>query len=280
MNTHAPSRTVYLGLPAFNEEQAISPLFDRIRTAQSELTTRGLCSDLQVIFYDDGSTDGTVQQVRLNAGNLKIHLLSPESNGGLGVAMRGLINAFLERANGDDVLVVMDTDDTHDPAQIAELLVAVDDRELDVVIASRYRKGAKTLGVPGYRQILSLGFAGLVSLMLPIRGVRDYSCGYRVYRYSALAAVSGEMGFPIEETGFAAMPEILVRMRGKSISFGEVPLKLAYDRRLTVSKMRAWQNSTRLLSRIWSWKFAKKGDLRQLLAGDTTRCWWQAEEIN
>lgn len=279
MTEQEGGRCVYLGLPAFNEELAIYPLFGRVRSVRAELLARLLTTELRVIVYDDGSTDATAEQVRLHSGGLEVSLLSPKSNGGLGVAMRGLITQFLDQAQKDDVLVVMDADDTHDPNQIIELLTVMDEGEKDVVIASRYRRGSRVAGVPAYRQILSLGFGVLVGLMLPISGVRDYSCGYRAYTYRALAKVANESGFPIQESGFASMPEILIRLRGNALSFGEIPLKLAYDRRLTVSKMRAWQNSRRLLSRIFSWRVFPKRLNNEPFVGLDSRIWWETQVI-
>jgi len=279
MNQHVQQRCVYLGLPAFNEEGAIAPLFDRIRMTRLDLIQQGLIRELTVVFYDDGSTDKTADQVRIQSEGLDVMLLSPANNGGLGVAMRGLLNHFLDNATEQDVLVVMDADDTHDPNQISELLTSMDSNGAHVVIASRYRRGSKIAGVPGYRQFLSLGFGALVRVVLPIKGVRDYSCGYRAYTYSALCVVSDESGFPLQEAGFASMPEVLVRLRGNGLTFGEIPLKLAYDRRLTVSKMRAWQNSRRLLSRIWSWRVFPDRLQDLPLAGPQARTWWEVETL-
>ncbi len=280
MTNQVQQRCVYLGLPAFNEELAIAPLFERVRAARLDLVNSGFASDLKVLLYDDGSTDNTAEQVRKQSHGLEVFLLSPESNGGLGVALRGLFTQFLDQAQSQDLLVVMDTDDTHDPDQIRELLTSMDQHSLDVVIASRYRKGSRTTGVPGYRQVLSLGFAGLVKVMLPIKGVLDYSCGYRVYTYGALSNISTEFGFPLQEAGFASMPEVLVRLRRGSLTFGEIPLRLSYDRRLTVSKMRAWENSRRLLSRLISWKVNPNGLHSKPHVGPGSRTWWKIEAVN
>ena len=272
-------RCVYLGLPAFNEELAIAPLFARISAAKLDLIKAGLVSDLRVIFYDDGSTDNTADQVRETCEGLDVFLLTPKHNGGLGVAMRGLITQFLDQAQKEDILVVMDADDTHDPNQISELLISMDRHGQDVVVASRYRRGSRVAGVPPYRQVLSLGFGALVRIMLPIKGIRDYSCGYRLYTYPALSVASNESGFPLQESGFASMPEVLVRLRGHGLAFGEIPLKLAYDRRLTESKMRAWQNTRRLLSRIWSWRVFPNRLNDKPFVGGETRSWWSVEHL-
>lgn len=272
-------RIVYLGLPAYNEELAIAPLFTRIRLARDELRSRNLASDLKVIVYNDGSTDNTAAEVRHNCKDLDVQLLIPEGNGGLGVALRGLFTHFMDQANPHDVLVIMDADDTHDPAQIEELLTTLDQGPKDVVIASRYRRGSRTSGVPRYRQVLSLGFAVLVRTVLPIRGVMDYSCGYRVYSLSALQTIYEDSGFPLQESGFSSMPEILIRLRKESLRFGEIPLKLAYDRRLTESKMQAWENSKRLLSCIWIWRLAPQSLHTKPFAGPGRKIWWSTETL-
>ncbi len=248
------NRVVYVGLPAYNEAAAISPLLGRVEAARIGLINRGLVCDLQIIFYDDGSTDDTAQCVRESHRGTETFVLSPPSNGGLGVALEGIVNSFLRMATNDDVLVVMDCDDTHDPHQIAELLSRMDRFDEDVVIASRYRKGAVVAGVSWNRQLLSFGFAVLVKIVLPIRGVRDYSCGYRAYAKAPLMNASGDRGFRLQEPGFSAMPEILMRLRPGKWKFGEIPLVLAYDRRLTQSKMRAWKNSSRLVQCLVSWR--------------------------
>jgi dolichol-phosphate mannosyltransferase len=272
---------VYLGLPAFNEELAIAPLFGRIRSARSELLDRRLAKDLVVLFYDDGSTDDTAQEVKNSANGLNLFLLSPESNGGLGVALRGLFTEFVDQASSGDVLVIMDADDTHDPSQISQLLAEMDGKPADVVIASRYRKGARVNGVPGYRQFLSFGFAGLVKVVLPIRGVLDYSCGYRAYTYESVAPLMTEQGFPLHETGFSAMPEVLIRLRRRSLVFREIPLQLSYDRRLTVSKMRAWENSKRLLSRVITWRFRSNTLKSSEDSGSLgSRKWWTTSQLH
>ena len=268
MGAHNRGRTVFLGLPAFNESAAISPLFARIRLAKNDLKARGLASDLVVIFYDDGSTDDTTEMVKASHGDLGIFLLTPSQNGGLGTALQGIMSYFLKVGTGSDVLVIMDCDDTHDPRQISDLLTRMDAEEEDIVIASRYRKGAVIAGVPMSRQIFSLGFAFLVKTMLPIRGVRDYSCGYRAYAYAPLKQASSARGFQLQEAGFSAMPEILIRLRAQGWRFGEIPLELAYDRRETQSKMRAWQNTRRLMQCIARWRLAQPRSEELSIASD------------
>lgn len=261
-------RTVFLGLPAFNESAAITPLFERIRRTKRDLKGRDIAVDLIVIFYDDGSTDDTAEMVRKVHGDLAVFLLSPGRNGGLGTALQGIINFFLEAGTESDVLVIMDCDDTHDPSQIPSLLTRMDVENEDIVIASRYRKGAVIAGVPLSRQVFSLGFAVLIKSMLPIRGVRDYSCGYRAYAHAPLKRASSAYGLRLYESGFSAMPEILIRLRTHGWRFGEIPLQLSYDRRATQSKMRAWQNTRRLIQCIVRWRLSAPHASKSSLASN------------
>jgi dolichol-phosphate mannosyltransferase len=109
----------------------------------------------------------------------------------------------------------------------------------DVVIASRYRPGAKVHGVPQSRLIYSIGARWLFQIMFPIRGVRDYTCGYRAYRADALRQAVNMYGDDlITETGFSCMADLLLKLRGLPLRMGEVPLELHYDRRGAGSKMR------------------------------------------
>jgi dolichol-phosphate mannosyltransferase len=75
-------------------------------------------------------------------------------------------------------------------------------------------------------------------MMFPIRGVRDYTCGYRAYRADALRAVDKFGDALISETGFSCMADLLLKLRKLPLKMSGVPLELRYDRRGTDSKMR------------------------------------------
>jgi dolichol-phosphate mannosyltransferase len=109
----------------------------------------------------------------------------------------------------------------------------------DVVIASRFQPGARVHGVPQSRALYSLAARWMFQLLFPIRGVRDYTCGYRAYRAGALQQAVDVYGERlIRETGFSCMAEVLLRLRKLPVRMAEVPLELHYDRRGNDSKMR------------------------------------------
>lgn len=235
---------VYLCLPAFNEEPSIDPLFQRIHQLNQLISDED--KRIRVILYDDGSTDATVQKVQNWSSHVELTLIRGSVNQGLGVAVRNLLRHYVSVASDDDVAVIMDCDDTHDPFQIPEMLPLMD--TCDVVTASRYRRGSSTSGVPFHRLVVSLGFMVLAKCVLPISGARDYSCGFRAYSTSILKRVSNDTNeMFISETGFAAMPELLWNCRLSGARVGEIPMTLAYDRKLSDSKMDVSANSKNLM---------------------------------
>ena len=242
---------VYLGLPAYNEEASIKPLFTRIASLQETLPHKIL-----VMIYDDGCTDNTRKEVLTWSRILEVRLLDGVVNKGLGTGMNALITAFKDCAEIDDVLVVMDCDDTHDPNQIHQMLnVFGKYPKTDIVIASRYQIGATISGVPPYRILLSIGAAMLYKVVHPIWYVRDYTCGYRIYRHSIVTKAFSAFGSPlIREQGFSCMVELLLKMALAGAKIREIPLSLAYDNKLSVSKMDVSGNAFRLLKKLIAWR--------------------------
>ena len=115
--------------------------------------------------------------------------------------------------------------------------MALTDRA-DVVIASRYQKGSSVEGLSTFRRLLSYGASGLVTLVRPVPGVRDYSCGYRAYRASAVREGFARDGDDfVSEQGFACMLEIAERLRGH-VGFAEVPFTLRYHAKRKASAIK------------------------------------------
>jgi dolichol-phosphate mannosyltransferase len=137
----------------------------------------------------------------------------------------------------------MDADNTHNPHLIPRMIQRIDEG-YDVVIASRYCPGALVVGVPRLRQLLSDMGSWVYQLLVPIGGVRDYTCGYRAYRAAILQAAFDRWGDQfISETGFAAMPDILLKLRCLDhLLATELPFVLRYDRKPGASKMHVGSN--------------------------------------
>jgi dolichol-phosphate mannosyltransferase len=226
-------QAVWIVLPAYNEEQSLPPLLEAIQSALEAADVSH-----HVIVVDDGSRDGTASVVREASLRMPVELVPHSVNQGLAAAIRTGIAAALQRCGAHDVIVTMDCDNTHPPRLITGMLAKIAAGQ-DVVIASRFQPGAEVIGVPASRQLYSIAAKWLFQIMFPIRGVRDYTCGYRAYRVAALRLAADRYGDDlISETGFSCMADLLLKLRRLPLTMGEVPLELRYDRRGEGSKMR------------------------------------------
>lgn len=243
------ARTLWIGLPAYNEEATIPPLFARFLAAFPDSS-----APYRIVLYNDGCKDGTVAAARAWADRLNVEIIGRDENLGLGHGLRSLINHAARHGRPQDCLVIMDCDDTHHPSQIPALLAELD-RGCDIVIASRYRRGARVAGVAPHRRLLSLGAALLFKALHPCRGVLDYTCGYRAYRVALLQQARERYADGlVRERGFACMVEVLLKLNRLGARCGEIPLDLRYDLKQGASKMDVGGTTLRLLNKLVSWR--------------------------
>ena len=132
----------------------------------------------------------------------------------------------------------MDSDNTHNQEHIYRMINKIRDG-FDVVKASRYTNDSRIVGLTKFRKFLSLCASYMFRMLFPIKGVKDYTCGYRAYNLSKLKEAYLIYGDDlITETGFACMAELLVKLRAINVLASEVPLILRYDRKVDDSKMK------------------------------------------
>lgn len=220
-------------LPAYNEEQSLPQLLNRIVEAFAEASL-----PYNVIVVNDGSNDSTAQIATEYARRIPLVLHNHPVNMGLGTTLRdGLLKA-IELADPEDIAVTMDADNSHNPELIPRMGRRIREGN-DVAIASRYQAGSMIRGVPLYRRMLSVVASLIFRLVFPIRGVRDYTCGYRAYRVAALRAGVERYGQAMfDQQGFQSIVDILLKLRPLSLTFTEVPMVLRYDLKEGASKMK------------------------------------------
>ncbi len=227
------SEMFYILLPAYNEERDIGLLMQRIRAAMDELDAR-----YAVLVVNDGSTDKTVQVVSACQREMPVELIDHNVNKGLGQAMLSGLRRAAGVMEDEDVLVTMDADNTHDP-QLIGMMVREIQGGADLVIASRYQKGGQEIGLSAARSLFSRGASTLLKFFFPIRGAKDYTCGFRAYRGKTVRRAYQVYGDRlVEERGFTCMAEILIKLRAVGIRVVEVPLVLRYDLKSGPSKMK------------------------------------------
>ncbi|WP_235033507.1 glycosyltransferase [Rubripirellula obstinata] len=230
-----PSK-IFMALPAYNEEEALPELLERIGEAFADSNL-----PYEVIVVDDGSKDDTAKIVSQMSFQMPIHLVQHEVNQGLGVTLRDGLREAVDRAGERDIIVTMDADNTHPPGLINRMVTLVHEG-CDVVIASRFQPGARVVGVPIERHFLSVGARALFTLLFPTRGVRDYTSGYRAYKASVIRQGFAEHGDDfVGETGFSCMADVLLKLRKQGVLFGEAPLRLRYDQKGGASKMQVFK---------------------------------------
>ena len=240
-------KTLWIALPAYNEEHALPALLERYRTLDQELRGRG--AGLRILVVDDGSRDGTAEAARAFGSRLALEVIPHGVNCGLGAALRTGLLAALARAGDGDLIGTMDADDTHDPALFGAMWDRLERERADLVIASRYAPGGREIGLTPLRRVLSRGASLLLSLAAPVRGARDYTCGFRLYRASALRKAAEAWGDRlIEEAGFTCMAELLLKLGRGGARVAESPLVLRYDRKVGASKMKM----TRTIARYFA----------------------------
>ena len=234
---------VLVVLPAYNEEHSLGVLLRRLDQSMHE---DGL--PYQIIVVDDGSRDATARIAADHARYMPIRVERHEVNRGLGATIRDGLSVAVSLARDDDIIVVMDADNTHTPGLIRNMIRVI--REgADVVIASRYQAGSYIRGVPLHRKLLSLGARFLFQLFFPIPGVRDYTCGYRAYRASVLLKAFRRYGDDfVNQEGFQCMVDILIKLSRMDLVLREVPLILRYDLKGGASKMKVAHTIARTLA--------------------------------
>jgi glycosyltransferase involved in cell wall biosynthesis len=176
--THTPEVSVFL--PVFNEEPNLRPLHAKLDEA-----LKSLGYSAEIVYVDDGSTDGSLTILREIAElDPRVRVVALRRNYGQTAAMAAGIDA----AKGK-VLIPMDADLQNDPADITRLLKKLDEG-YDVV--SGWRKNRKDKMVT--RKIPSMMANRLISW---IGGVplHDYGCSLKAYRRESLQDVRlyGEM---------------------------------------------------------------------------------------
>ena len=241
--------TFWLALPAYNEERSLPALLERCLPVAKSFADQG--GRLAILVVDDGSGDGTIAAARSFAGRLELEVVPHDANRGLGAALRTGFTAALERSGNEDFIATMDADNTHDPALLPEMYRRMIETRADIVIASRYAPGGREVGLSGLRRVLSRGASLLLTLFTPVRGARDYTCGYRLYRGAMLRRASAAWHDRlVEEAGFTCMAEVLLKLGRGGARVSESPLVLRYDLKQGASKMKMMRTIARYFELI------------------------------
>lgn len=217
----------WLVLPTYNEVDNVEPV---VRAALAVLE-RAAPDGHRVLIVDDASPDGTGQAAdRLAAEHEAVEVLHRAGKEGLGRAyLAGFERAL---AAGAGLVLEMDADFSHDPADLAALLAAVP--HADVVLGSRYVKGGGVEDWGPLRRALSRGGCWYARRVLGV-AVRDLTGGLKCFRRDALESLDLPR---VRSQGYAFQVELTYRALLRGLRVREIPIRFR-DRRRGESKMSA-----------------------------------------
>jgi len=215
-----PLGRVAVIIPTYNERENLEPIVDRLRAS---------VAGADILVVDDSSPDGTGQVAdKLAASDPGVHVLHRPGKAGLGSAYITGFGWALDRGYG--VVVEMDADGSHDPAELPAMLTAL--ASADLVIGSRWVPGGTVLNWPRSREILSRGANTYARIMLRI-GIRDATAGYRAYRADTLRAIGLDQ---VLSRGYCFQIDLVLRALRAGRAVTEVPITFT-ERTRGASKM-------------------------------------------
>lgn len=205
---------VNIVIPVYNEEKTIGNVLEQIEELRPRLPA------LQVIVVDDGSQDGTGEEV---AEFPFVKYVRHEKQRGKGAALRTAI----EHCTGD-IIVIQDADLEYSPFEIPRLIEPILNGRADVVYGSRLKGRHDDMSFSHYigNVILSL-----VARLLYRSPVTDVMTGHKCLTRDAIRTIE------LTEDGFKIEAEITAKILKNNCRFTEVPITYS-KRRNGVSKIR------------------------------------------
>ncbi|WP_413561576.1 glycosyltransferase family 2 protein [Bdellovibrio sp. HCB209] len=231
-------------VPCYNEEDGIEPMTNSFIVLEKKLIKSGI--QLNVVWINDFSNDSTAEKINLACANtLFFRSIHHSENRGLAGALETSLRDAGEQSPETLYAVgLLDGDNSHPPEFFEPMLEKLN-LGYDLIVASRFQNGSTVEGVPYHRQLMSLVMSYLFRLAGRVTNIRDYSCGFRVYRGSLFQKISG---YTFKKRSFACMVELLMVCDRQKAQCCEIPFTLRYDKKLSESKMRVWWTIRETLS--------------------------------
>ena len=219
-----PAAQVWVCIPTYNEQENVERMITAVLLT---LDYAGL--DGRVLIIDDASPDGTGALVqRIADQDTRVHVLRRATKTGIGPAYIDGFRFALE--HGATLVLEMDCDFSHDPADIPRLVKAA--QHADVVLGSRYAPGGAVQDWGVVRRVISRGGCFYAQTILGVP-VRDLTGGFKCFRADVLTAL------PLDEVsgqGYGFQIEMTFRAIQAGFRVTEVPI-IFRDRTMGSSKM-------------------------------------------
>lgn len=220
-------------MPAYNEEATIMESVDRV-LAQPFVA--------ELIIVNDASSDKTAE-VLATISDPRVRVLSHAVNQGKGAALRTGIQAATQ-----DYVGIQDADLEYDPADLAKLLVPLENGRADVVYGSRFLTGDAHRVLYFWHSVGNKALT-LASNVFTNLNLTDMETCYKVFRRDIIQST------PIEENRFGFEPEITIKMARRNVRIYEVGISYS-GRGYAEGKKIGWKDgvsAARCLVK-YSWK--------------------------
>ena len=222
-------------IPTLNERENVAALVDRLCTVLAGIRW-------EAVFVDDDSPDGTADLVReLAQRQSNIRCVQR-------LGRRGLSSACIEGilASSAPFIAVMDADMQHDEALLPNMLAMIKERELDVVVGTRYAASGSVGDWQRSRVVVS-GLASRLARLVVKAELTDPLSGFFMIARSAFAAAMRELsgqGFKILLDIFASSP--------RPLAFAELPFhfRCRVHGESKLDTLVAWEYLTLLLDKL------------------------------
>ncbi len=210
-------------IPTYNERDNLEPMM-RALGAEIDIDRD------RVLVIDDNSPDGTGALADALTAELPwVDVLHRPQKQGIGPAyIAGFRHAL---AAGAELVVEMDCDFSHDPADVPRLIASCE-AGTDVTLGSRWVAGGGTVNWGSGRKLISRGGSLYARTLLGV-GIRDLTGGFKCFRREVLEAVDLDA---IAAKGYGFQIETTYRVLRKNFSVAEIPITFV-DRRVGESKM-------------------------------------------
>lgn len=230
-----------------NEEKSLRQFLQNISDKISPAK-----KDFEIIICLDGTTDNSLAVIK-DFSQIKITTLPIINQRGLGLAFKRIFLEIIKNSNDNDLIISLDCDNTHNPAQIPALIQHFEENNLDVLVASRFCGNSVMQDFPLYRQFISKSISIFLQTIFPIKKIhgknlQDYTSGYRIYRAKKIKELyEKEKNNFIREPEFTYTCELLIKLSRINSRFDEIAISYEYDKKLEKSKLRIMRNFYRLI---------------------------------
>ena len=237
---------------ALNEEESLKKLLINI-SHEMQVVQR----DFEIIACLDGSTDKSFELLTAFSKFHPVKILPLRNERGLGLAFKRIFLDVIENssheATGEDIVISLDADNTHNPAQIPEMLARFEANNLDLLVASRFCNQSVMADFPFYRKLISKSISVLLQILFSVKKIsgkklQDFTSGYRIYKVQKLKELyAKEKNNFITEPEFTYTCELLIKLSRVNSRIDEIAISYDYGQKLGESKLRIMRNFWRLI---------------------------------